>query len=639
MPDDQPPRSDEPGHDGAGADAGAGAGADLGADAGADSDTGARSSGAGWTAPTLTTRREQGDAQAGRDRAAFRRSLAALVAMTTLGAAGWYGSGLYLETRARQEAADAWDAARVCLLGDGLRASMVPSERLRLITMAVGPHRTPPDGEDAWPARCRPQAERLDRALAARTLRRQLGELDALTPLTTADEPLKHAERLDRLHAELEVADLPRPHRDPTTSSSVPAAPAPARPRLARTDLASLGRAESLAHIDVAFDPQRGTSLRLLLPEAQPVVCRFNDGPRGERWQSAACRPTPLELPEGARVLLTTSTPGAPDLLRVRDADSHDGFYDGTTGQRLLRPRYFDAQAVMRDDGHADLLYADLGGEGIADRVERFRLMRAVPGRRPKRHRLALPPEARVKLEPERVLWWVAEHPSDDQRFSPRDALFTNRLGASPDEPILEKRERVGELPLDSRLVGSCTSRATRATLFAAGLKERRLTLLFERDGKLQAPLDVGPIAGAPALSCDGDHAILTRKLGRVASTWRCKPEGCVPANAGPLPPEVEASSGPPPLAEVAPIGDRLALAWSSDGEPLRLRVEEADDLHAAEDQIVFDDELHGGLEPVALRWLTAEGLAVLLIQDVGRRVYALRVTEGGKISPVRVAR
>ena len=367
-------------------------------------------------------------------------------------------------------------------------------------------------------------------------------------------------------------------------------------------------------------------------------MCRFNDGPRSERWQSVACRPTPVDLPAGARVLLTVSTVGAPDLLRVRDAGNDSGFYDGTTGQRLLRPRYFDAQAVMRDDGTAELLYADLAGEGVADRVERFRLMRARPGRRPRRHRLAISPRARVKLEPERVLWWIAEHPTDEQRFAPRDALFASKLG-SQDEPALGRDERLGELPLGSRLVGSCASKAIGATLFAAGLKERRFTILFTVEGEPSRLVDVGRIAGAPSLSCDGSEAVLTRQLGRVTSTWRCKPDGCAPANAGPLPPETETSGGPPPLAEVAPVGDHLALAWSSDGEPLRLRVAPASELHEASDTVLFDDELHGGLEPVALRWLTAEGLAVLLLQDVGRRVYALRVTEGGRVTPVRVAR
>jgi hypothetical protein len=67
--------------------------------------------------------------------------------------------------------------------------------------------------------------------------------------------------------------------------------------------------------------------------------------------------------------------------------------------------------------------------------------------------------------------------------------------------------------------------------------------------------------------------------------------------------------------------------------------VSEPDDLHGAEDSILLDDELHGGLEPIALRWLSSPGLAVLLMQDVGRRIYALRVTEGGQVTPIRVAR
>ncbi|MEQ9322427.1 MAG: hypothetical protein RIF41_24895, partial [Polyangiaceae bacterium] len=102
-PDDQPPTSEDPDH----ADPRASATTD-----GGPTSTG----GAGWSAPTPSQPSAKGAANR-----ALGRSVAAAVAMTTLGAAGWYGSGLYLENQARQEAADAWDGARVCLLGDGLR--------------------------------------------------------------------------------------------------------------------------------------------------------------------------------------------------------------------------------------------------------------------------------------------------------------------------------------------------------------------------------------------------------------------------------------------------------------------------------------------------------------------------------------
>jgi catechol 2,3-dioxygenase-like lactoylglutathione lyase family enzyme len=573
-----------------------------------------------WTAPSP-------EAPAHRGRAGAITALIATASMALLGGAGWYASGAYLEGRAKQEAADAWEQSRVCLLGNGLRARTAPSERMRRIALTVR-HRA---GDDPWPARCAEHTQRLDRALASRTLVQALGPLPALAPLVDGDEPRELFEAVDRIYEELEVASLPR--ASPGLATVTPA-PSPSHAKIHKRDLAPIGRIANLHQIDTSMDVDGGTVLRLLIPEQRPLVCRFNDGPRSERWQSVACQAAPVSLDEAAKVRLADAHRGAPDMIQVRDGAASNGFYDATTGQRLLKPRYFDAQAVVKRDGTSHLLYADLDGDGDSDRVKRFRLMTIEPGQRPRSHRLRLPSTARVRLLSDRLLWWQHETAGDDEHFAPRDGLFMAPIQPSTSKRRLGKATRVGELPPKSRPLAQCASRTTRITAFVSGVNERRYALHFDEQGAApKPPLQVGHIEGRVSMSCDAGAAIITRRQGDVVSVWRCDEAQCVASQAGPLP------AADPGLSEVAPIGDRVALAWAPDGEPLRLRIAAPNELHAAADVIVLDDDLHGGLEPTAMRWITGSGLAILLLQDVGRRVYALRVTGGGKITPVRVAR
>ncbi|MEZ4439526.1 MAG: hypothetical protein R3B72_10575 [Polyangiaceae bacterium] len=559
-------------------------------------------------------------------RGAWRRPLAGLLLGGLLAGGAWGGTGRYLEAEARQEAADAWDAARLCLLGDGLHAGTVPSRRLRQITLTVRYHADP---AHPWPARCAPHADRLDAALTARALVRELGPLPSLGPLTRDADPLAHGEVLDRLAAELAVANLPLFQRDLT----VPPAPAPSPPRLRRDQLVPLGRVEALDRVDVALDPQRGEVLRLLLPDRASRICHFDPA---SDWRKARCRPTPVTIPEGARASLTRAAPGGGDLVVLRDAGDEDGFYDARTGQRILRPRYFDAQGMVAADGSSRLLYADLRNDEPGERVERFRLLDLQPGRRPNKRRLRIPRDARVLHLASSVLWWRTERPTEDERFAARDALFNATF--TDGERVLATPTRVGELPEDTRAVADCASGDTVVVLLTSGLRDKRYSLVFVQGGVASPPQDVGSIEGRLSLSCDDGAALLTRKLqtstATGASRWRCRPSkgdrsSCEPAEARGLP------SPKKGLAEVAPLDDDLALAWAAEAEPLRLRIAEADDLHEARDIIVLEDELHGGLEPIALRWVTANGRALLLLQDVGRRVYALRVERSGKLEPV----
>jgi hypothetical protein len=183
-----------------------------------------------------------------------------------------------------------------------------------------------------------------------------------------------------------------------------------------------------------------------------------------------------------------------------------------------------------------------------------------------------------------------------------------------------------------SRYVADCASSGVHATLFVSGINERRYALLFRRGRDLLPPLDVGVIGGKLALSCHDGAAMLTRKSDDRIARWRCDAKHCVQSLSDRMPLMKHA------LVTAAPLGDAMAMAWLAPGEPLRLRVAAAADLDDAPDRMLFDDEPHGGIEPVAMRMLSADGLAVLLLQDAGNRVYALRLHDD-EPTPVRVVR
>ncbi len=524
-----------------------------------------------------------------------------------LGALAWWGAGAFFADKHSREAAEAWNAVRLCLLGDGGLGGVQPSERMRRIGLAIA--HTPQQAQ--WPGRCVAHGERLDAALSVRELAERLGPLPSAADVARG---VASPADIDRLYSELELADLPLPKQP---LSHVPAAPEPATPKLRATDVAPLGQVIHLDDVHVQSDGDDGRMLRLLLPEdAAPLACRLADGPRAERWHSAVCRAVPMETRPADRLRLARAEPGAPDLIHAAEAGDRTGFYDASTGQRIWRTRYFDAQAMVHQSGHSTIFHADMRDDREREAVEQFRLVDMRPGKRPKSRRAAVPTGARGLLWPELLLHWTA-----GERH---DALMALPIAADKPQPL-----RAGELPTGSRYVTDCASGGVRAALFVAGVQERHYALVFQRGRDLLPPLDVGVIEGKLSLHCHDGRAMLSRVGERVAR-WTCDPQRCQMDLSQPLPRAR--------LLAAAPIGKRIALAWMAHGEPLRLRIAEPAELAGARDMLLFDDALHGGFEPIALRMFAADGLGVLLLQDAGNRIYALRLGEGDP-TPVRVVR
>ena len=571
-----------------------------------------RSGDAGWAAPPRNGARSS------------RRALVAVAVLAALAAGGWWGAGSILAQQAKQQVADRWDALRICLLGEGLEPGLRPSERFRFVWL--GSQDGPAHAD--WPGRCEPFAQQLDAALATRAAYEQLGPLPSAVTIVRSSHPAEHADDLDLLHGELEMADLPLPRR----SGVVPPAPGAARPLMRAEDLGSLGRAPSLGAIDASLDLQNGRMLRLLLREPDTLVCRLNDGPRDQRWQSIACRSVPLDHSAQGKLRLAPSEPGAADLIQIYDGEDSDGFYDATTGQRIWRPRYFDTQAVVRHSGVTTILHGETREGHELEQVERFRLSTLRPGKRPSARTLRIPAAARVLLMANSLLWWGGQQGEDAQGpASSRDQLFAVDLGDGLKEPAA--RRGLGDIPSGSRHVASCASGDRLALLMASGVRERRYTLLLRSHGRFSPPLDVGVIGGRLELSCQDGGAVLSR-LGETAITlWRCTADGCARSASHELPMLREGA------AALAPLNDEVVLVWTRPGEALRIRSGPADRLHQLADTLILDDADHDGLEVEALRLVSADGVALLLVQDLGGRIHPLRLTPGKPPTPVSIVR
>ncbi len=533
----------------------------------------------------------------------------------------WHASGSYFTNQAHQAAADRWDELRVCLLGDALKPGDRPSERVRRIHLAD--HASHTDGDAAtWPKHCLPYAEALDQALAARPVKAALGPLpSAVTIVKSSRDPAARAD-LDVLFAELEAADLPLPKHN----TVVVPAPAAARPLFAHDDVPPLGKVLELGDVATSLDPGSGRTLRVLLPEAQPSTCHFDGGSLQARWKTVVCKTSPLTVSRDARLTLAPTEKGGLDLIRVSDAGDADGIYDASTGLLVLKPRYFDTQTHVTADGRVTILFAQLRSDEKRDRVEHFHLVRTQLGKPPEPRRLKIPADARVLLMAGEVMWFV---PGDDKAGVELVA-----------QPILDKRQTplgpkrsLGTLPPGSRFLDRCSDGNVTAWLFGSGLAEKRYSLVFH-DGKAFAePTDIGTIAGRVTMTCHEGKVMLQRLQHRRVSRWQCTAAGCEIGLSDKLP-MLDAK-----VLAVAPVADRVAVVWKDAAGALRLRVASPNALAATPDSILFDAWDEGGTEMTALSLVSGGNLAILLAQDVGRRLYALRINAQGAVESVRIAR
>jgi len=135
----------------------------------------------------------------------------------------WFGAGRVLDDRARQDLADRWAEAELCLVGPGMSSGARPSGRLRAIAMA------PSAAKSGWPERCATAAAALDAALAAPPIYAELADVPRLTPALSLAADARAA-AVDGVWEALRGAKLPagRPGRvePPPAAPEEPRSPA-----------------------------------------------------------------------------------------------------------------------------------------------------------------------------------------------------------------------------------------------------------------------------------------------------------------------------------------------------------------------------------------------------------------------------
>ena len=506
----------------------------------------------------------------------------------------WFGAGRVLDDRARQDLADRWAEAELCLVGPGMSSGARPSGRLRAIAMA------PSAAKSGWPERCATAAAALDAALAAPPIYAELADVPRLTPALSLAADARAA-AVDGVWEALRGAKLPagRPGR-------VEPPPAGASARLVPGDLRPLASEMNVADVVIDRGAREG-ELRLVVPGPLAEWCIANPETRAKppaageaEWSTLVCRRASFELFEEARFAMKEA--GAPDLLYLR-AGVEDGLFDASSGQRIWRPRFEKAEAFVAASGATTLLYGERLGREPGEAIDDWRIVRFVPGRAPKNRRSEIAPSASALLIGDALAWW--------------DRGGTSLSIAAIDaETRLSRRAVLSSWQPPDRLVERCFAGDTAALSFAAGDRGELLVHLGGVWRITPLPLPRGSLACRPGavgwIAEDGAGFV-----GR-----RCSAAGCV------------ASSGKLPSARiraVAWLGDEAVVMHGEPGGPLRVTF--APGSNSARELLLFDDSAHGGLGVRAVRLVAGERRLVALIEDDRRRVFALGLDAHGEAS------
>ncbi|MBI4702972.1 MAG: hypothetical protein HY744_17790 [Deltaproteobacteria bacterium] len=544
-----------------------------------------------------------------------------------LAAAAYSGTDVFLAQHAGQQVADRWAGLARCLIGGGLDPGERPSQRLRAVQLAEAGQATAPIPR--WPERCAAYARDLDRALDAGTMRRLPGLAApglAARILKLGADPRRYAATLDSLWTILERADLPEPRLSREASAGLAPA-APARTALRADDLAPMARDVLTQDVVVEPQPAAGQELRLLFPGHDPSWCRFEDGASEIRWSRATCRALPQAMGAGRASALrfARGERGAPDLFYLALPSGADGLFDASSGQRLWRPRSAEAQAVVDAQGRIAILHAEHREPRGAGPIQEHRLAELRPGEPPASRRLRIPVGAQALLLPDLVLWW--------QRDGAADHLYAEPL----DTAVASQAAPLGPLPPGARYVDDCGSSEGRAVLFAAAEARVRYALAFHRAGRVLAPVAVAAIEGPVALGCHHGRAsvlALRRRPGPQIelARWTCSPDGCAAGTSQPL----RGALAQGPLVAAAPLGHQVLVAGWSEAAGLRLRLAALEEIHERGDIVLLDTAEPGSLVPQALRLVARESVALLLLGDRQRQLFAIRLDGSGAASGVR---
>jgi hypothetical protein len=168
--------------------------------------------------------------------------------------------------------------------------------------------------------------------------------------------------------------------------------------------------------------------------------------------------------------------------------------------------------------------------------------------------------------------------------------------------------------------------------LLADRASEPLYTLVLARPEGIGPPVAVDAIRGEVALSCDERAGNVTvRREDATVARWRCGVDGCAHASSRPLS-GLTAAAG---LVTATTLEDTTLVVWSTPGAGLRLRLAPVAELHERADTLLLDPDGLAQLQPAHLHLIARGRVALLLLHGADRRLYAVRIDAGGKVSAV----
>ena len=425
---------------------------------------------------------------------------------------------------------------------------------------------------------------------------------------------------------------------EPGVEHGASAAPEPALPSKAAPEGP---KAEPLAWIDdldaVQIGPELGPArqVRLLVPSRTegPLLCSIEEPAAEQAVGSASCKPLGARLPkDAAGYRLARYEQGGPELVYARLSSGKDGFFEASSGQRIWRPGYAEAQAVTLERGSVRVLYAvarkdrskvrrraaeqaptSEGAElrSRPARLDHLQLVRLEPGRAPSNHWLDLPPSATTLLGAQALLWWGAE---------PDPGRLRARAIPASDEGSLGPEQAIGQVPPSSQAMAELGCGAGHAVLLRSGSHPAEHTLLLLRESEIAAPVALGAWDGSGALGCAGAKvAVVALAPGGALGQWLCGPSGCESLGTGQLTGPALGSR----ILAAAPLGDKVLTVWVEHQGGLHARVAAVAAFEQAKDVTLLGADALGDPEQASVRLVSGDDAAVVLVRSAAGELRA----------------
>ena len=247
-----------------------------------------------------------------------------------------------------------------------------------------------------------------------------------------------------------------------------------------------------------------------------------------------------------------------------------------------------------------------------------------MPGKQPRKRTLRLKRQAKVMLLPGSLLWWQAD---DDGVVAVDDLTAQRMLPSGAKQPA----KPLGRLPHGSEMLEDCAGAYGQVHLARNNTSPPRYTMLFHRDGSEAATVDAGVSRARVNIACQERAVMVTREHDAHLTLARCDRESCQEEGQVDLPDA--------PLRAFGTIGERVVVVWGGRDSTLRMRMGTPESFASSPVQVLLDEPAASQLHVVGLRLMSAQGIALLLVQGDLGEVYVLRIDEQGDVAPISAVR